>query len=317
MKLKKGSYPHYYTGLKFFKIVKPDMINNEDTELIYSKVFCQHNDIIYSITTPVYNQEDIIVENIKSIIENTVENFELLIILDFCFDNTEKNILEYLDNYKNDVKNFIKIQVFKNKNKPLFETKCDNIGFKNSVGKYCLEIQADMKMTEYGYNIHLTKPFHLYSNVIAVSGRCAHNLFSAGGIGKLGCSIEKKIVELGICKNKFYVYETCNRGPLLIDRKKLEELNYLDEVNYFLDDSDHDLMARAFLEKNYICGYVPIDFHAPIHLGSIRNNKTYNDCESYRINKNEKERLKKLHSNVLRQKYMKLWNTKEPIFYDI
>ena len=75
MKLKKGSYPHYYTGLKFFKIVKPDMINNEDTELIYSKVFCQHNDIIYSITTPVYNQEDIIVENIKSIIENTVENF--------------------------------------------------------------------------------------------------------------------------------------------------------------------------------------------------------------------------------------------------
>ena len=95
------------------------MINNENTALIYSKTFHESETIIYSITTPVYNQEDIIVENIKSIIENTVENFELLIILDFCFDNTEKNILEYLDNYKNDVKNFIKIQVFKNKNKPL------------------------------------------------------------------------------------------------------------------------------------------------------------------------------------------------------
>ena len=37
-------------------------------------------------------------------------------------------------------------------------------------------------------------------------------------------------------------------------------LRYLDEVNYFLETSDHDLFARAYVERGWICGYVPIDF---------------------------------------------------------
>ena len=288
---------------------------SDNTEIIYSKTFYENTEIIYSIVIPVYNQEDIIVENTKSIIENTIGNFEIILILDFCFDNTEKNILEFFEKNVPAGKDFIKIRIFKN-NKPLFETKCDNIGFKNSVGKYCLEIQSDMKMTECGYNIHLTKPFHLYDNVIAVSGRCAHNLYSFNGVGKLGTDIEKNVCDLNVCKNKFYVYETCNRGPLLLDRSKLKELNFLDEINFFLDDSDHDLMARAFLEKKYICGYVPIDFYAPIYLGSTRNNKTYHYCEEYFINKNEKERIQRHHVSGL-QKYIHLWKKKEPVVYDI
>jgi glycosyltransferase involved in cell wall biosynthesis len=289
---------------------------SDNTETIYSKTFYENTEIIYSIVTPVYNQEDIIVENTKSIIENTIGNFEIILILDFCFDNTEKNILEYFENNVPVGKDFVKIRIFKNKKKPLFETKCDNIGFKNSVGKYCLEIQSDMKMTEYGYNIHLTKPFHLYDNVIAVSGRCAHNLYSSDGVGKLGTDIEKNVCDLNVCKNKFYVFETCNRGPLLLDRSKLEELNFLDEINYFLNNSDHDLMARAFLEKKYICGYVPIDFYSPFYWGSTRNNKTYHCCEEYLINKMEKERLQSQPVSGL-QKYIHLWENKELVVYDI
>ena len=52
---------------------------------------------------------------------------------------------------------------------------------------------------------------------------------TAGGIGKLGVLIEKSVSELNIDKNKFYTYETCNRGPLLFDRQKLKQLNYLKE----------------------------------------------------------------------------------------
>jgi glycosyltransferase involved in cell wall biosynthesis len=297
-------------------VSKLSTVEYENTEIIYSKKFCENAEIIYSIVIPVYNQENIIVENIQSIMDNTIGSFEIIIILDFCFDGTEKNVLNFLQTYTNSNSDFIAIRVFKNRFKPLFETKCDNIGFKNSVGKYCLEIQSDMKMTEYGYNKHLTKPFDLHDNVIAVSGRCAHNLYSSEGVGKLGMDIEKNINELQICKNKFYVYETCNRGPLLLDRKKIKELNYLDEMNYFLDDSDHDLMARAFLEKGYICGYVPIDFYAPLYLGSTRNNKTYNYCKEYLINKTEKEALKQRKTNGL-QKYRNVWIDKQPMVYDI
>jgi glycosyltransferase involved in cell wall biosynthesis len=273
-------------------------------------------DIVYSIVIPIYNQENIIIKNLQSIINYTLGNFEIIIILDFCFDNTEQKINNYFDNYINNNPHFIQLKIYKNTEKPLFETKCDNIGFKESSGKYCLEIQADMEMTENGYNIQLTKPFILLDNVIAVSGRCAHNLFDNNGIGKLGNKIETSIETLNINKNNFYVYETCNRGPLLIDLQKLKEMNYLDEENYFLDDSDHDLMVRSFIQKKYICGYVPIDFNSPLQNGSTRNSK-YIDCAEFWINKNEKDRLTNLYKNKGLNKYKNIWVSKQFQIYDI
>jgi hypothetical protein len=47
------------------------------SRIIYKKVYNTTNDIIYSIVTPVYNQEDIIVDNLKSFIENTQDAFEI------------------------------------------------------------------------------------------------------------------------------------------------------------------------------------------------------------------------------------------------
>lgn len=274
--------------------------------------------IDYSIVIPIFNQENIIIDNLKSIIFNTLGNFEIILILDYCFDNTENLILSFIENYQNILPNFIQITIFKNINLPLFETKCDNIGFKYAIGKYCLEIQADMKMTEYGYNLHLTKPFLLFDNVIAVSGRCAHNLYDHNDcIGKWGYNVEKNLEELNIDKNKFYVYESCNRGPLLLDRTKLQELNFLDEDHYFLDNSDHDLMARAFLSKNYICGYVPIDYLSPLSHGSTRNNNTYNYCDEFFINENEKNRLKQIMNNNELDKYKQNWVNRKVMIYDI
>ncbi len=283
---------------------------------IYKNYQFNSGEIIYSVITPVYNQEKIIVKNIQSIIDHTLENFEIILILDYCFDDTEKNIIEFFNNYNNTNKNFISVKIFKNNEKPLFETKCDNIGFKNSSGKYCLEIQADMEMTEMGYNLHLTKPFNLFNNVIAVSGRCAHNLFNDNGIGKLGHLVLATVNELNVDKNKFYVFETCNRGPLLLERKKLEELNFLDEDNYFLDNSDHDLMARAYLEKKYICGYVPIDFNSPLSDGSTRNN-TYYDKYEYKINSDEKKRLSELYKDKGLNKYRDMWQERNEETYNI
>jgi len=255
--------------------------------------------ICYSIITPVYNQEDVIVKNINSYIRNTDDNFEIIIILDSCSDNTKENLLQFIKTFQNDKKQFIQIQIIETI-EPLFETKCDNIGFKLAEGKYLLEIQADMEMTQFGYNTHLTKPFNILPNVIAVSGRCAHNLFRGGGIGKLGLDIEKNIDDLKIDRNIFYTYETCNRGPLLLDREKVKELNYLDEEHFFLDNSDHDLMARAYLSKNYICGYVPIDFSSPLKDGSTRKKRDEKNTKAFH---NYKNSIDKSYIN----KYIKTW----------
>jgi len=69
-----------------------------------------------------------------------------------------------------------------------------------------------------------------------------------------------------------YMYGTCNRGPLVLDRDKLKCMKYMDEQNYFLDGSDHDLFARAYSEKGWKCGYIPIEFKSPLVDGSTRKN---------------------------------------------
>lgn len=89
---------------------------------------------LISIITPVYNQETIIYNNLKSIFKNMNENFEMIIILDFCFDNTEKIVMSFIkdiENKKYIYENLIKIYLIINNNSPLFETKCSNIGLKN------------------------------------------------------------------------------------------------------------------------------------------------------------------------------------------
>tara|TARA_R110002074_G_scaffold65363_1_gene155431 strand:+ start:4680 stop:5540 length:861 start_codon:yes stop_codon:yes gene_type:complete len=275
-----------------------------------------HTSIDYSIVVPIYNQCDIIVNNLNSYITNTINPFEIILILDYCWDDSEKNIITFLDNYENINKDLMQIVIYKNE-EPLFETKCDNIGFKASIGKYCLEIQADMEMTEHGYNLHLTKPFNILNTIIAVSGRCCHNLFTGGGVGKLGRSIEQPIENLRVDKNIFYVYETCNRGPLLIDRSKLIELNYLNDDIYYLDDSDHDLMARAYLEKKYICGYVPINFNSPLSHGSTRNNKC-SDQHYNNINITKKRILHQIYKENNKMPYYKsIWKNKPIEKYNI
>lgn len=269
----------------------------------------------YSIVMPIYNQEDIIVENLQSIFDMTEGLYELILVLDFCFDQTEPRVLEYFHTKSRFPDTVTKITIFKNEF-PLFETKCDNIGFRHSIAKYCLEIQADMKMTERGYNLQLTRPFEKYPNVIAVSGRCSHAMYGGLGIGKLGNAIETPIEQLGVSRNIFYVNETCNRGPLLLDRQKLKDLGYLDEETYFLNNSDHDLMARAWIENRYICGYVPINFSSPLVHGSTRNTKTYEHCNEYRINALERKRLESIPRRGL-EKYFQSWIRRLPYALDL
>jgi hypothetical protein len=124
----------------------------------------------------------------------------------------------------------------------------------------------------------------LNEHIIGISGRCCHSFDETNGIGKLGLDITKQLLP-NIDQNAYYIGETCNRGPLLLHNSKLKELGYLDEVNYFLDNSDHDLFARAYFLKNWICGYVPIEFCSPLENGSTRKPRDYNNEKYYRIKK--------------------------------
>ncbi len=260
-------------------------------KLVLDRIY-NKGDLKYSIVIPVYNQEKIIIKNISSLIENTLGNYEIILINDFSSDQTLYLLKNFFSKFKPSKVNFKRIRLL-NTNWPLFETKCDNIGFKLSKGDYVLEIQADMEMTQKGYNETLAKPFKVIKNLIAVSGRGAHFFDDnkVEGVGKINENVIKTLDELRIDRDKFFIYETCMRGPLLIDNKKLKEMNYLDEKRFFLNNSDHDLMLRARLTRNYTCGYKPIEFNSPLEDGSTRKRRKIKNLKQI-FNLIEYQRLK-------------------------
>lgn len=238
-----------------------------DIQIVYSKDTSLPP--FFSVVIPVHNQEDIIVRNVKSILNNMTDKYyEIIHVIDSCSDTTAQELLGFFTSLEFPPL-LTRVLILKS-DIPLFETACDNLGFVHSTGEYCLEIQADMEIIDYGFCMKLLQPFLLRSDIIGVSGRCCHNFNGNHGVGKMGLDVCKTLDQIGIDKNCFYLYETCNRGPLLLDRRKLKELGYLDEVNYFLDNSDHDLFARAAVQKQWLCGYVPVEVNSPLENGSTR-----------------------------------------------
>jgi glycosyltransferase involved in cell wall biosynthesis len=238
----------------------------------------------FSVVMPVYNQESIITDNLNSVLNHMDGTFEMILIIDACSDQTLERILDWVEQPK--PQTLTRLVVILSVT-PLFETAADNIGFRLAKAPYLLELQADMRMTEKGFNRVLERPFKRYENVIGVSGRCAHDFLQTTGVGKLGQLVEQPY-DSNLSQNNFYVFGTCNRGPLLLSLEKVKALGYLDEANYFLDNSDHDLFARAFKKKGWVCGYVPIEFQSPLANGSTRkprdalNQLFYND---YKVSK--------------------------------
>lgn len=206
----------------------------------------------YSVVMPVHNKESIIRQNLAALNECIKGTYEIILILDSCTDNSSAMVLDYFRGLTGPI-GLVRVIVIES-DVPLFETVCDNIGFRLGQGKWLLEIKADMKMTEPGFNLRLTTPFQFYDNVIAVSGLCP--------------AIERPILD----KNLFYVDEVCNRGPLLLDAAKAKGIGYLDEMNYYLDNSEIDMILRARELRGWICGYVLIDFDAPLVDGTTRKN---------------------------------------------
>jgi glycosyltransferase involved in cell wall biosynthesis len=219
-----------------------------------------------SIVMPIHNQQNIIGSVIESINKNTFFEFELILIFDGCTDNSKQNCLEKIQL----VENLCKVTVLTNES-GIFETSCDNQGFMLSRSGLIIEIQADMIITTKNFDLLLSKPLLQYPDLIAVSGRCCHRLTDDTGIGKLGrlAELPHQTKETNI----IFLSHTCNRGPLILRKSMLVELNYLDEEHYALGDDEHDLFARAWVQKKWRTAFFPIEYESRLEWGSTRKQR--------------------------------------------
>ena len=214
----------------------------------------------YGLVMPIHNQALILPEILAKNKENTVGEYEIIFILDGCNDTSEAIVRSFPFTCP--------ITVIVN---PigLFETSCDNQGFKATKAEFIVEIQADMEMTTLGYNELLCRPLKVFPDLIAVSGRCCHTLRGPeSGVGKLGNLVEQP--HQVYPPDTIYLSHTVNRGPLALRRSMVKELGWLDEEHYVLGNDDHDLFARAWAQKRWRTAFFPVEFRAPLEWGSTR-----------------------------------------------
>jgi len=89
----------------------------------------------FSIIIPVYNCEKTIEETLESVLNQTISDYEIIIINDFSSDNT----MEIVEKYKDKLNEIKVISNFKN----LGVAESRNIGFKAAIGKYVALLDGD------------------------------------------------------------------------------------------------------------------------------------------------------------------------------
>ena len=224
----------------------------------------------FSLVIPIHNQETIIYDVLTKVFIHTQGLYDLFLILDGCTDKSQQEVLRTIYHVP---KGLCQLTIVSNP-QGIFETSCDNLGFVNARGKYIVEIQADMQIQTLGYNLLLAMPLEIYSDLIAISGRCCHTLTNPiSGMGKLGIRVEQPH-NLPFDKyNQIYLSHTVNRGPLVLRKSMLEELGYLDEYHFVLEDDEHDLFYRAWTQKKWRTAFYPIEVYSPLVWGSTRKGR--------------------------------------------
>jgi glycosyltransferase involved in cell wall biosynthesis len=258
-------------------IHRPERKWRQDPNILHDKSY-SNDTPTFSIVMPIHNQEATIERVLTNVLVNTVGYYEIILILDGCEDNTKSVVLNWLNQPFPSI--ITRIRVIENI-EGIFEASCDNQGFVMSDGKYVIEIQADMQIMTLGYNIILATPLEIYDDIIGISGRCCHGINDNSHYiadGKIGDLIDKPHSINFSHFNTVTLSHSANRGPLVLKKSMLHDLGYLDEAHYPMDASDHDLFMRAWRDRTWRCGFVPIEFYSPQSWGSTR--KVRNDVKS-------------------------------------
>ena len=233
----------------------------------------------HSIILTVHNKGWLLERVLDGIVKNTKGEYELIIVLDGCTDDSSVVVEKYFEDSTNPP---IVITT-----PDVFETKANNAGIKKASGDYIIIVQDDMVIKEEGWNKRLQKPFDAFDDVFAVTADTAFNYrFNTNSQHIRLSEEEDKSIDncwsdifgfeshinrkKGLPRNIFAVRNNVNRGPLMINHGELKKLNYFDEIFSPQDQDDADLCYRAFKELNKVVGAYWIDYDCDISWGGTR-----------------------------------------------
>jgi len=225
-----------------------------------------NNDSI-SILLTVYNKETIIKDIFWAMIQNTSDKVkEIIIVLDGCTDESENILKKFIaEKLTVNIEGVIKFIYTDNIN----ETRANNVGLKSSICDYTIIVQDDCLIMEQDFDLNMLKPFKMIPNLLAVSGRDAVDTRFVNGVFNF---YNISGADSNTPNNILSIRDVINRSPLMLDNKKLKQLNYLDESFAPLSMDDVDLSIRAYKEFGYLVGSRTVNFISRPEWGTTRGN---------------------------------------------
>ena len=126
---------------------------------------------VLSVTVVVFNQREIIVNNLHCLARNSEEDIEILILEDCSDDNTLELLQEFVNDFDfNLYPNVKRIVLYRNRFSR-FETWCEDFLIRSSISNTIILIQADMKIVTQGYDKRFFQGLEKNQDIFAISGR--------------------------------------------------------------------------------------------------------------------------------------------------
>ena len=225
-----------------------------------------------SIVISSYNSALALRKALGMLLDNSQSNYEIIIILEGAIYESYEYIVKMLTYVNGSSCKRLRVV---NQPSPVFETSSNNIGMMMSSPNVAYVLmQPDIFIYEHGWDTKILKLYLEDNNIFGISGRCAHNFDATNKVGKCGEDVSNPTYNLSTV---FSQRETANRGPLFLDSQKSIMLGFLDEERFYMDDSDHDIFRRAYI-NNWKTGYVPVGMTSPTSISpKRRKNKVYMD----------------------------------------
>jgi GT2 family glycosyltransferase len=239
----------------------------------------------YSIVTPTFEHASSIADCLDATLASASLPFHWIIVDDASQDGTADRAEAWLAAHPSPL--VTRATVVRNP-RPIFETACDNIGFRIAETDVVIEIQADIHVREPRFDALMIEALDMSPKPSAVSGRCGHTFAALKPVPLLSKLLKRsKMESIGLCgraietphvidaiRGHVYRCETVNRGPWLVRKEDLERHGYLDEQHFFLGNDDHDYHRRLFEAEARRPLYVPMAIHAPLALGANRRKRS-------------------------------------------
>ncbi|MBL7148257.1 MAG: glycosyltransferase [Nanoarchaeota archaeon] len=231
-----------------------------------------------SVVVPTYNSEKTIEKCVKSIINSTYTNFELIIVDDFSFDNTRKIIQN------------IGVKVFNQKNMGAAASR--NIGASLARGDLIVFIDSDVEINKDTFS-NLIRLFSSNENLASVSGLYCDNKYQ--NIISAYQNIYESFIQKTISKlnNPPYI----NTSFFAIKKSIFKEIGGFNTQFRLANQEDIDfgktLVSLGY--KNIFSGKIKIKHLKEFSFPAFLKKKYYQGNEFIKVYSKQKNNLKMNH----------------------